>query len=236
MKIEVYAICYNEEKLLPYFLRHYSSFCDEITIFDNQSTDSGPSLCRKNPKVNLISYDTSGEIRDDIYLEIKNNCWKRSDANWVIICDIDEFVYHPEIRSILSLMDQVTAITPGLFNMYSAKFPTTKKQIYEEVDLGVPAGDKLNIFRPDQIEEINYDPGCHDCHPKGNVNISAWTGIKTLHFRYLSKQYVLDRNAFYFARLSKQNKENGWGFHYGFSSEIVSDYFDKQFKLVTKVV
>jgi glycosyltransferase involved in cell wall biosynthesis len=236
MKIEVFAICYNEELLLPYFLRHYSSFCDEITIFDNQSTDSGPALCRANPKVNLISYDTSNEIRDDIYLEIKNNCWKKSDADWVIICDMDEFVYHPDIKTILTHMGEVTAISPEWFNMYSRRFPETEGQIYEEVSLGTPGGPKLNLFRPGELKEINYSPGCHIAQPEGNVLVSQWTGIKTLHFRYLSKEFVLSRNAVSFARLSQQNKENGWGFHYGFDPSAVAEDFDIQLALSTKVI
>jgi hypothetical protein len=236
MKIEVFAICYNEEKLLPYFLRHYSSFCDHITIFDNQSTDSGPAICKANPKVHLMSYDTNNEIRDDIYLEIKNNCWKNSDADWVIICDIDEFVYHPDIRMLLQHMDEVTSIRPNMYNMYSLKFPTTDEQIYTEVYLGVPGGAKLNLFRPDQLIEINYDPGCHIAKPEGNSITSEWTGIKTLHYRYLSKEYVLSRNSSYYSRLSKINKENGWGYHYGFDGEKVSKDFDQQYKQATKII
>ena len=30
MKIWAYAICWNEEKILPYYLRHYEKFCDKI--------------------------------------------------------------------------------------------------------------------------------------------------------------------------------------------------------------
>lgn len=236
MKINVYAICYNEEKLLPYFLRHYSSFCDEITIFDNYSTDSSVKIMAQSPKTNMIKYATDNEIRDDIYLDIKNNCWKGADADWVIICDIDEFVYHPDIRNILAQMDHITAITPDWFNMFSANFPITKGQIYEEVNLGMSGGAKLNIFRPYELTEINYDPGCHACHPQGNVMLSQWTGIKTLHYRYLSKEFILQRNASYYARLSQQNKDNGWGFHYGFDPELVTEHFESNLKLATKVI
>lgn len=236
MKIEVFAICYNEEKLLPYFLRHYSTFCDAITIYDNQSTDSSQKIIDSNPITNLISYDTGNEIRDDIYLEIKNNCWKKSKADWVIICDIDEFVYHTYIRDILAHMDHITAITPEWFNMFSEKFPVTKRQIYTEVNRGMSGGAKLNLFRPGELTEINYGPGCHACHPEGNVMLSQWTGIKTLHFRYLSKEFVLSRNASYFARLSQQNKDNGWGFHYGFDPKDVTEHFESNLKLSSKVI
>jgi len=235
MKIEVFAICYNEERLLPYFLRHYSSFCDEITIYDNQSTDSGPALCKANPKVHLISYDTSNEIRDDIYLQIKNNCWKRTNADWVIICDIDELVYNPHIREYLE-ETEYTAILPSMFNMYSEKFPTTPGQIYDEVNKGVPCGPKLNLFKPSDIKEINYDPGCHIAHPEGNVTVDKNSDIITLHMRYLSKEYLIERNRMSYQRLSKVNKKMGWGVHYGFPIEELKQQFDKEFLLTTKVI
>ena len=34
MRIVAICVCYNEEKLLPFFLDYYTSFCDEIVFFD----------------------------------------------------------------------------------------------------------------------------------------------------------------------------------------------------------
>ena len=235
MKIQVFAICYNEEKLLPYFLRHYSTFCDQIIIYDNYSTDSGPDICHENSKVNLVEYNTGNEIRDDIYLEIKNNCWKDADADWVIICDIDELVYGHEIRTYLE-STEFTAILPAMYNMYCEEFPTTKGQIYDEVKIGLHYGSKLNLFRPGEIKEINYDPGCHVAHPEGNVIVNEHSDLKTLHMRYLSKEYVIERNAMSFKRLSSVNKQMGWGIHYTFPREKIISEFDAEFSKAIRVI
>lgn len=235
MKIEAFAICYNEEALLPYYLRHYSQFCDQITIFDNYSTDRSNEICQANTKVKLVKYDTGDQIRDDIYLQIKNNCWKNSDADWVIVGDIDELVYHFNIRDILE-HTWATLVTPEMFNMYSDNFPTTPGQIYEEVQMGIPCGAKTNLFKPKAITNINYDPGCHKAFPEGMVVTDGDLGIKTLHMRYLSKQWVISRNEQSRKRLSDLNKKLGWGIHYLATAEEISEQFDNEYKQAIRVI
>jgi hypothetical protein len=235
MRIETFAICYNEEALLPYYLRHYSAFCDQITIYDNHSTDRSQEICNRNPIVRVIPYDSGNQIRDDIYLQIKNNCWKGSKADWVIIGDIDELTYHLYMRDILS-QSEATVIRPALFNMYSEKFPTTPGQIWEEVKLGIPGGPKANIFRPDEVKEINYDPGCHMAHPEGNIILDEQSGIKTLHMRFLSKEYIIKRTELSRQRLSELNKKLGWGIHYHTPAEELGRQFDEEIKRATPII
>jgi hypothetical protein len=101
--IHLYSICYNEKVLMPHFLEYYSRFCEKIHIYDNQSDDETLKICENYSNVSVYTFDTSGKIRDDIYLNIKNNIWKKSRgiADYVIICDIDEFLYHPDLMNFL---------------------------------------------------------------------------------------------------------------------------------------
>lgn len=235
MKIFVFAICYNEEALLPYFLRHYSSFADRIIVYDNYSTDRGPEICKANPITTVEKYSSGGQIRDDIYLQIKNNCWKHADADWVIVCDIDELVYHPNIREVLATAD-VNLIEPELFNMYSLSFPTTSGQIYDEVVMGIRGGGKVNLFKPKDITEINYDPGCHVARPEGYVKHSGSLGIKTLHMKYLSLEYSIARKELSYSRLSEINKRYGWGVHYYVTNEEMERTFNQEYKQAIRVL
>ena len=73
MKIDVYTLCWNEEVRLPYFLRHYEKFANKIVVFDNESDDGSRKLVEDHPKAILKTYSTDGKIRDDMYLQIKNN-------------------------------------------------------------------------------------------------------------------------------------------------------------------
>jgi len=91
--IEIFTICYNEEIILQKFIDHYRTRFPncEITIYDNMSTDNSRQIAIKNG-CKVLEYDSNNEIRDDLYLEIKNNCWKQAKTDWVLICDTDEFL------------------------------------------------------------------------------------------------------------------------------------------------
>jgi len=230
MKIIAYAICYNEEAMLPFYLRHYLSFCDHVVVYDNCSTDRSVEICKGFANVTVITYNTSNVIRDDVYLQIKNNCWKsmigNSMADWVIVGDIDEFVYHPDIRGELE-RTWATIITPDLFNMFSPFFPVTKGQIYEQVTNGISGGGKANLFRPADIREINYDPGCHVAHPEGNILWDTESGIKTLHNKFMGLEHTLARKRLSESRLSELNKAMGWGVHYSVPEEqAVREFYE----------
>lgn len=227
--IEVFAICYNEEIMLPYFLRHYSAMCEKITIYDNYSTDRSDEICRANPKVEVIKYDSGNQIRDDLYLEIKNNCWKKSKCDWVIVCDIDELlVFTP------GYISNGTIIKPAWYDMVSDHLPATEGQIYDELCYGVPnPNTKCLMFRPDSVEEINYEPGAHFIKPVGDVRIIEANLMAVLHYKYLSLQYVIDRYALFASRLSDINKELKWGYHYNFPVEkITEDYVELMSKRI----
>ena len=92
--IEIFTIIYNEEVILQKFINHYRERFPncEITIYDNMSTDNSRQIAIKNG-CKIIDYDSNNQIRDDLYLEIKNNCWKNANTDWVLIVDTDEFIY-----------------------------------------------------------------------------------------------------------------------------------------------
>lgn len=231
MKIEVYAICYNEEILLPYFLRHYGLFCDRIVIYDNYSTDRSEEILRADPNVEVIKYDSGGQVRDDIYLQIKNNCWKGSTADWVIICDIDEFIawLPPSVpgKAFEELTAEYTAVIPDWWEMVGERIPSGPGQIYEEISEGVCLGgaSKCCMFRPSCFSEINYHPGAHGVDPVGDFRWLQTSKMGILHYKNISLDYVIRRHALLASRLSEINKQHRWGFHYEQSAEVISDYY-----------
>jgi hypothetical protein len=210
MNIEVYAVCHNEEVILPYFIRHYSQFAN-ITIFDNQSTDGSLDIIKQH-NIKLCSFDTQGEFREDVLMDIRNNCWKESKADWVIITDIDEFVYHKNLISVLSGLN-ATVVFPRMFNMFSFIMPTTQGQLYDEVNMGVEFRGKMCMFKPGDITSMNYEAGNHVAHPEGNYIIDVQSGIINMHFKNLCQQYVINRNAYLFSRQSEVNRTHGWNWH-----------------------
>ena len=70
------TIAWNEQELMPIFLNHYEKICDKIIVYDNESDDKTSEICDAHPLVERRVYKTNGEIRDDVYLDIKNQEWK----------------------------------------------------------------------------------------------------------------------------------------------------------------
>ena len=70
-------------------------------VWDNFSDDGSRQLIEACPNAVLMSYDSGGEYSERILQRLKNNCWKWSTADWVIVCDVDELVYHPHLLQYL---------------------------------------------------------------------------------------------------------------------------------------
>lgn len=233
MNIEIYALCHQEAQMIPYFMRHYSQY-GKVFLFEGHSTDGSAELAR-SLGATIIPVDTGNEIRDDIFTDLKNNYWKNSKADWVIICDMDEFVYHPNFLEYLKTLE-CTVVRPAWYEMFSDVFPTTQGQIYEEINMGfyfkiihhpiVIITDKLCLFKPRELTEMNYKPGCHEAHPEGNVIVNEDSEIICMHMRHLSLDYIMKRNTYFSKRRSAINRQNGWGSHLESSRENVQEWFD----------
>jgi glycosyltransferase involved in cell wall biosynthesis len=229
MKIEIYAVCFNEEKILSYFLRHYSQY-GKIIIYDNYSTDNSVKIAEAGG-AEIRLFDTRGQFDDMTNLQIKENCWKGSKADWCIVIDLDEFVYHPSLLELLGYTN-VTVIEPIYFDMFSDKFPTTQGQIYEEVKCGHEAWPKMNLLKPSEITAMNYIPGCHLAKPEGNVNLWKTNEIKTLHMKHLGREYTVARSVNSGMRMSAKNRELKLGTHLLRTPEQVGEDFDRLIQIV----
>lgn len=243
MKVEAFAICWNEEKFLPYYLRWYTSFCDKVTIFDNHSTDRSHEIIRSFPRTEIKTYGKKGELDDDVYLDIKNHCWKHSEGDFVIVGDIDEINYHPAILDYLEKQKQYSIIQPPAFEMVGEKYPTEDKQVFEIIDYGVPRTEnkdvnKLSIFDPQRVSEINYHKGCHRADPIGDINILYLDKceIKFLHYKWLDPAHVWNRLEQYKKRnILEGGKINNMAYHILTEKEI-HDKFDNLYAKREKIL
>lgn len=216
MRIETFIICCNEQKLIHYIMRHYSAF-SQVTILDTGCTDRTVEIAQSyGARIERVHSDGMNDFHNRY---LKNSCWKGSTADWVITVDADEFVV-PD----LELMETTYAniITTDWYEMYSEVFPTTQGQIYDEVTLGHLGRTKLNVFRP-TLKETNFDTGCHKSNPIGELVYVK--GMKTLHFRHLGLEYILERNARTRQNMSRENIERGLSIHFNYTEEKVREEF-----------
>ena len=233
MKIETFTICYNEAKMLPYFLRHYTQY-GSVTVFDNESTDDSVNVA-KSWGANVFSFNSDKKYREDILTHLRNACWKESKADWIIIVDVDEFIYHRNLPLTLS-RSYGTVIMPRMFEMISDEFPTTDGQIYEEVNMGVELRGKMCIFKPKDIINMNYEPGNHFARPEGNFQIDVKTEIVSLHYKFLSLEYVIKRYDELYSRQSNENETNNWGWHMAKRPEEFQKDFEEMKTRLIKII
>lgn len=203
MKIWVFAVCHNEAPILPFWLRHYGAFADRMLIFDDGSDDFGMDIIRAQPKATLERWPHADGMDEENFLKFARNTYPiaRGRADWVIWCDMDEFVYHPDWAGLLAsriVIDQPIIYSAG-FNMTNLDFDGLPKddgrQLWEMLPMGAraPVYSKQIMFRPEvdmqwirgkQWVEGNYDP-----------ILRPPALVKLLHYRHLGPEYTRARNA-----------------------------------------
>lgn len=222
MIIHVYSVCHNEETLLPFFLRHYGSIATRIIVYDDASTDNSRKILESHPKavhrcLEHPSKETAGRFSESALMRVRNDAYKESrlDADWVIVADIDEILFHPELRRILAEYSKQGVNLPAVtgFEMVGERIVDTGEQIYETMQHGFrnPLYDKRVIFSPDL--EINYGPGCHSCSPQGGVRESRDNVLKLLHYRFVGVDHFVRKYSLRQSRMTDESASKGWGTH-----------------------
>jgi FkbM family methyltransferase len=229
MKIRVMAVCKNEEAIMPFFIRHYVQFVDEILLIDGHSTDNSivEALRYGQGKVKIKNLDEGKELDDVTLMNIRNFAWKegRADFDWQIVCDMDEFLFHPDTLGKLMEYKEAGVTIPKIagYNMISMEFPKNdQRQITDQIIRGVRDSkwlDKSMIFNP-KVVDINYEMGCHTANPSGEVKYSENFELALLHYKWLSHEYFTSRAAAANARRSEENIKNNLGFHLPIFAEM----------------
>ena len=239
VKTCVYTTCYNESTILPFFLKYYFSFADEIVVYDNSSTDNSVEIVNSYENTRVVRYNTGG-IRDDILLVMKNNIWKEARArfDFVIMVDTDEFIYYPDMKKLLRYCKKTgkTIMKPTGFNMVSEKLPRYDLPITDQVRNGVYEWheNKCCVFDPNKIREINYTVGAHKCVPRGRVRWFRSPDLKLLHYKYLSKETYLRRIKD--SRQSDVNRKNNWGAYLDYPEQHHIDLYDSLLAKAERVI
>lgn len=232
--IEVHLLTYNEEEILPYTLRHYSQIASRIVIHDSFSTDRTREIAAQFG-VEIMDFDMGGVVNDQLMRDLKNNCWKGTNADWVIVADADEFAYFPlgsvgrrtqfaasqDYLSLYERMGIAVARAQG-WQMYSDTLPTREGQIYDELRYGAKDDlwySKSVLFSPKHVREMRYGAGAHDCYPIlvsgcqcGNPPAPALPTHYLLHYKWIGPvERLVQRADAYRSRLSSLNVQKQWG-------------------------
>lgn len=217
VRVVAYIVAHNEEAIIAYTLRHYLEFCERVIVLDDRSTDKTRDVATLFDRVEVrrISLADGGREYTESRLQaMKNACYKeqREKVDYVVVCDADEILWHPDMKKYLSDSKQsnVRLFKAKGYQMVSSRFPTTAGQIYDEVRQGVEDDatfGKIAMFDPNV--EINYERGAHRCHPVPAE--PAKDGLKLLHCKYLGLDYVAKRYEYLRQRcMAKHMKPTKW--------------------------
>lgn len=233
MKIHLHTVCWNESSMLKYFFRHYEGWIDKFFIHDDNSTDGSINILDAHKKVVRISLQrkySDSWIRSAQY--IYNNSWKQSikEADWIVIANIDEHLYHPCVEEYLyrCLNDGITAIPSLGYQMISKTFPEKDSVLYQSVSEGAPwvKMSKMQIFNPNKIKETNFMPGRHRADFVGEVIIPKKDEMLNLHFKYLGIEKIYHRHQLLAKRLGEMDLKKGWGHRYYFDRNKLDEDFN----------
>jgi hypothetical protein len=205
-------------------LAHYGRLATRITVYDNFSTDGSREWLSANGTV-VVDDAAQGSLDDRLLKDQKNSVWKasRGRADWVVVCDLDELVFISDLPRRLAWCSEngISCIKLKGFNMVSDVLPTHAGQIYDRPEFRVGAANplfsnKVALFRPDLVDEINYHEGAHVAEPEGQ----GWlygedSHFALLHYKWLGPVSFIARRFEDRARnLSVDNRTRGYSLHF----------------------
>lgn len=214
LRIHLYVHCWNEETILPHLFRHYP-FVERFVVYDNHSTDGTSAIVAAEPRAELRSFDTGEQADMEAYLRVKNGAWKesRGTADFVIVCDADEFLFHPALETLIGRMkaEGATVLKPTGYDMIGERPPRPDEDLVRLVPNGARRRefDKCLLFDPGAIDEIKYGIGAHTCGPTGRVKLFGRQGLALLHYKYLGLDYVRRRFEAIAPRITRRSRDRG---------------------------
>lgn len=227
MNIDCYFIGWNESETIHLTIRHYKAFCRNVYYYDNFSTDNTRDIAEREGAV-VRMFGIEGQLNDQEYIKLKNNCWKGSDADWVIVCDADEILI--PIDMVRANVLGATIITSQGYNIFSESLPSKN---WLEINTGIPDGNysKSICFNPKALKEIGYVYGCHEAKPSGKIAYSEDVA-KLFHYKHVGgAKRIADRHALYASRLSPINKRWKLGYQYEEPREKTIKYFNENLQM-----
>ena len=237
----VYALCYNESKLLPHFLNHYKT-ADRIIVLDNESTDNSVEIIKDSGR-EVVKFTSNNTFDYILHSKIKNNIWKNSKncADFVVVQDLDEFVHFPDYPcNIKKGLSELKKINTKFVYLKGYEMACTDEEfnnipidsvIYKYINNGFYSKNynKPNLINPKAILETNWSAGNHIINPIPTVNSTDFN-VLLLHYKHLGYNYEINRRKEMRIKklnlvITHENIENrGYGVEYTYNDSQMSEY------------
>ena len=263
MHISVIVPCFNEERLLPFFLDYYTSFCDHITIFDGLSTDKSREVVmsymdRTSCEIELRVVKSPGiiDVFDPSVASLERNPFRslhyiRSEGwrtlaprhlDWVFTVDCDEFLWHP-----LGVRKKLEGYTRQCVS-HEARYLGPVSTVVQMMSRTFPScGPLPSTIRQGWIEpgvaaakRVAFRPAFNPSHEFAEFD-SEFSDepirerMFLLHYARLGFEHFVTKSKEKLSRLSEHNLQRNLSFHLGPWSCMMQSHFDALFSCATSI-
>lgn len=226
MKVGVFVQCFNEEWMLPWFVRFYRTMFRDCTIcvMDNESTDRTHEVAKELGCMVHV-YSTGGTLDENGRPKLKELAREMMPKmDWLVIVDTDEFLLLSD-RQLQEEYDAGTTIirSNGVSMVCMSPHETPVDVDVYAINTGYPDINysKAACYRPDKVSAMNYKNGCHNAKPEGFIKLSK-NVYNLYHFHYLGVEFLHKR---YRVNDARNNTRGQFARHYSKTYEAIEDTF-----------
>lgn len=172
----VYSIMWNEQEILPHFLKHYEEYVDKIFIIDDHSTDKTARIAKAHPKVEYSLYGFEG-LNEDEFNDTFYSFYKNNPSDWAIVVDADEFIYG---------LDDLKNTPKGVLKTKGYMMIGETGYLADSLPVRMKTFDKPVVFDPSL--DVRFGDGRH------TVNLpTSDSDLVLYHYKYPSRESYLQR-------------------------------------------
>lgn len=228
--LHVHCFAWHDADRLAAFLRHHEPWAERIFVWNLEGHPSGIDDRMADPNITLRSHRAAGNSLIDHQRQLFDSVWKasRGRADWVLLLNADEHLYHPDLPAHLArcAAEGVTALSAIGYEMISDRSPTElNPEVWwgRQITQGVrsPGLDRLLLFAPSAITETHFSPGLHHAWPEGHVVWPRDCEMQLLRFQMLGESHYLETARARAGDLLPGDHEQRWSCHWTWSEEAM---------------
>lgn len=233
MKLVLINHFFNEEFLLPYWVRHNLRIFDHAVLINYGSTDSSVDIIREMaPDWEIIpartpDFDTIGTDRhvEDIEQDIEKRFGK---GTWKVALNTTEFLIHPDIKGLVGELGSNSAKAFGVVmvdNPSQRHDPLMLPDLYSQKFFG-----RFDLHHQRLIHCMphgNYTPGRHTWANEGATPLL--NNLLLLWFGWCPIDHVKQRKLQIQTKIPAHDKARGFGFHHHMDEALLERrYFEEE--------
>lgn len=212
-----FCLAYNESVLIPFWVRHYRTFCERVMVYVDRDTNDGTGSLALREGAYVRFHDTGSRLDDFGFVTFAQGAYKeaRGQAQWVLWVDADEFLSHPTIKEHLDTLrgKGVTLARTEGYAMLADEPPIGRSEVlwhlYDDPQYrhGVPAPAYAKPVLFDPALDVTWTAGKHQASwAPPAVEDATSEPVKLLHYRWFGREWCEERNARNYARIDEANR------------------------------